>query len=83
MPREGGEGDDLPESVHSARKDLKKLRSVPRLVCPVIGGERFRTENKRYRDAGRRLSSSRDAEVKLETLVALGERFGEELPGEG
>jgi CHAD domain-containing protein len=73
------EGDDVAGSIHSARKDLKKLRSVLRLVRPVIVKERFRTENERYRDAGRRLSSSRDAEVKLETLAALGERFGEEL----
>jgi CHAD domain-containing protein len=78
--RRVGEGDDLAGSIHSARKDLKKLRSVLRLIRPVIGREQFRTENKRYRDAGRRLSSSRDAEVKLETLAALGERFGEDLP---
>jgi CHAD domain-containing protein len=32
-------------------------------------------ENRRYRDAGRLLSGSRDAEVKLETLSALRERF--------
>jgi CHAD domain-containing protein len=74
------EGDHVAGSIHSARKDLKKLRSVLRVVRPVIGKERFRIENKRYRDAGRRLSSSRDAEVKLETLAALGERFGGELP---
>jgi CHAD domain-containing protein len=78
--RRAGEGDGLAGSIHSARKDLKKLRSVLRLVRPAIGRERFRAENKRYRDAGRRLSSSRDAEVKRETLAALGERFGEELP---
>lgn len=78
--RRAQEGDDVAGSIHSARKDLKKLRSVLRLVRPVIGRERFRAENKRYRDAGRRLSPSRDAEVKLETLAALGERFGEELP---
>lgn len=78
--RRAREGDDVARSIHSARKDLKKLRSVLRLVRPAIDRERFRAENQRYRDAGRRLSSSRDAEVKLETLTALGERFGEELP---
>jgi CHAD domain-containing protein len=80
--RRAGEGDDLAGSVHSARKDLKKVRSVLRLICSAIGEKRFRTENKRYRDAGRRLSASRDAEVKLETLAGLAERFDEELPGE-
>ncbi len=79
--RRAGEGDDLAGSVHSARKDLKKLRSVLRLIRSAIGEERFRTENKRYRDAGRRLSS-RDTEVRLETLTALAGRFDEELPGE-
>jgi CYTH domain-containing protein/CHAD domain-containing protein len=74
-------GDRVADSIHSARKDLKKLRSALRLVRPAIDEERFRSENSRYRDAGRRLSSSRDAEVKLETLDALGERFGAELSG--
>jgi|SRR5882672_11290096 len=50
--RRAGDGDDPAGSIHSARKDLKKLRSVLRLVRPAIGGEQFRTENKRYRDAG-------------------------------
>jgi CHAD domain-containing protein len=51
-----------------------------RLVRSAIGEERYRTENSRYRTASRRLSASRDAQVKLETLTALRERFGEELP---
>ncbi len=34
-------------------------------------GKRFKAENRRYRDAGRLLSGSRDAEVKLETLAHL------------
>lgn len=80
--RRAGEGDDLAASVHSARKDLKKLRSVLRLVRPALGERQFSREHKRYRDAARRLSASRDAEVKLRTLSALEERSGKELPGE-
>ena len=79
--RRAGESDPAG-SVHAARKDLKKLRSALRLVRSAIGETRFRSENKLYRDAGRRLSASRDAEVKLETLAALGERFGEDLAGD-
>lgn len=75
----GGDG-ELAEAIHSARKDLKKLRSVLRLVRADLGEERFQAENGRYREAGRRLSASRDAEVKLETLAALGRRFEGELP---
>ena len=74
-----GQG-DLADSIHSARKDLKKLRSVLRLVRNELGEDLYRAENRRYRDAGRLLSRSRDAEVKVETLSALRERFGEELP---
>jgi CHAD domain-containing protein len=59
------------ESVHEARKDLKKLRSVLRLLRDEIGEEVYRRENDRFRDAGRLLSGARDAEVKLETIDLL------------
>lgn len=78
----GARESDPAGSVHAARKDLKKLRSALRLVRSAIGETRFRSENKLYRDAGRRLSASRDAEVKLETLAGLEERFGEDLADE-
>lgn len=79
LRRAGGNG-DFADAIHSARKDLKKLRSALRLVRAELGEKRFRAENSRYRDAGRRLSASRDAEVKLETLAALQRRFPGELP---
>jgi CHAD domain-containing protein len=67
-----------PEAaVHEARKDLKKLRSVLRMVRHDVGDDAYRRENVRFRDAGRALSGARDAQVKLETLSALRERFGE------
>lgn len=72
-------GSDFAASVHAARKDLKKLRGVLRLVRGELGERVYRAENQRYRDAGRRLAQSRDAEVKTETLSALRERFDEEL----
>jgi CHAD domain-containing protein len=62
------------EAVHGARKDLKKLRAVVRLLRKELGDELYRAENSRYRDAGRALSESRDAQVKVETLAALEER---------
>jgi CHAD domain-containing protein len=73
---------ELAATIHGARKDLKKLRSVVRLVRGDLGGKLYRAEDRRYRDAGHRLSSSRDAEVKLEMLAALGERFEGDLPRE-
>ncbi len=66
--------DERPaESVHEARKDLKKVRSLLRLVRDDIGEKAYARENRRFRDAGRRLSRTRDAEVKLQTIAALQE----------
>jgi CHAD domain-containing protein len=66
--------DDPGACVHGARKDLKKLRAVVRLLRRELGEDLYRAESRRYRDAGRQLSATRDAEVKLETLDALAER---------
>ncbi|HEY3492289.1 MAG TPA: CHAD domain-containing protein [Solirubrobacterales bacterium] len=77
-----GDGDGSADAIHAARKDLKKLRAVVRLVRTELGQDLYRAENRRYRDAGRLLARSRDAEVKVETLNALRESFGEELSAE-
>lgn len=71
---------DFAASIHGTRKDLKKLRAVLRLVREDLDGDLFRAENQRYRDAGRLLSRSRDAEVKLETLLGLQSHFQADLP---
>jgi CYTH domain-containing protein/CHAD domain-containing protein len=73
-------GKDPAAAIHSARKDIKKIRSVLRLLRPELGEKAYRAENRRYREAGRGLSGSRDTEVKVATLTALEERFGHELP---
>lgn len=73
--------DDRAEAIHGARKDMKKLRTVLRLVRDELPEEIYAEESQRFREAGRALSASRDAEVKLETLDALGEADGE-LPRE-
>lgn len=72
--------DDPAAAIHSARKDIKKIRSVLRLLRPELGEKAYRTENQRYREAGQALSGSRDAEVKVATLTALEEHFGHKLP---
>ena len=71
---------DVANAVHGARKDLKKLRSLLRLVRADLGKERYRAERSRYRDAARLLSGARDAEVKLTTLDRLRERYPDESP---
>ncbi len=80
--RLGEPGEDQANSIHGARKDLKKLRAVLRLVRAEVGDDVYRPQNERFRDAGRLLSDTRDAEVKVETLDDLEERFGEEFPSD-
>jgi CHAD domain-containing protein len=72
--REAERAVDPSASIHAARKDLKKLRAAIRLLRRELGEELYRAENERYREAGRALAPSRDAEVKVETLEALRER---------
>ncbi|MPZ88192.1 MAG: CHAD domain-containing protein [Nitriliruptorales bacterium] len=71
----GETGDDWDEAVHDARKRFKKTRAVLRLVRNDLGDETYRRENAFFRDAGRVLSPARDAQVLVETLDALAERF--------
>jgi CHAD domain-containing protein len=77
---EAGEG-DAAVAVHGVRKDMKKLRTVLRLVRFELGEKRYRADSARFRDAARALSEARDAEVKLETVAALAEHEAD-LPGE-
>jgi CHAD domain-containing protein len=59
------------EAVHEARKDLKKLRALLRMMRGELGEDTFRRENACFRDAGRELAGVRDDDVMLATLRAL------------
>ena len=72
--------DDPVEAVHDARKDLKKARSLLRLTRAAIDRDVRRRENKALRDAGRALSSARDAEVMLQALDDLADHFVGQVP---
>jgi CHAD domain-containing protein len=75
-----GPGDpELAIAVHGVRKDMKKLRTILRLLRDELGESRYEEENRRYREAAGALSATRDAEVKLETLAALQES-SDDLP---
>ena len=65
-----------PDAIHEARKDMKKIRSALRLVRDAMGDDTWRRENDHYRDVARQLSAHRDAEILVEALDELGERFG-------
>jgi CHAD domain-containing protein len=73
----GGKTDSSPEdAVHEARKDMKKLRALLRLARDELGDEVYRRDNECFRDAARRLSGVRDADVMLGTLKSLDGSFG-------
>src|SRR5246127_615913 len=57
-----------PEDVHEIRKDLKSLRALLQLARGHLVKTTRGQENLVLRDAGRTLSSSRDAEALLEAL---------------
>jgi CHAD domain-containing protein len=73
-------GDDLGEAIHDARKAFKRARAALRLGRDAIGKDAYARENTALRDAGRRLAPARDAEVVVETLDALTDRYREQLP---
>ena len=79
----GGATGSAPENaVHEARKDVKKLRALLRLVRSGTTSHARRRENEALRDVGRSLSGVRDADVMLATLARLEECFPAELPPE-
>ena len=68
------------EAVHEARKDMKKLRALLRLVRGELGDRVYSAENACFRDTAGQLAGVRDADVMLMTLGDLEERYGG-LPG--
>jgi len=64
------EGPPDEASVHEARKSVKKVRAIVKLLRAPLG-PRYAAENKRLRAVARRLSQLRDADASLETLDAL------------
>lgn len=65
-------GADASEGVHMARKRIKMLRSTIRLLREPLGNARQREELRHLREAGRRLSAARDADVLMGALADLG-----------
>jgi CHAD domain-containing protein len=72
--------DDPVDAVHEARKSLKKARSLLRLGRGAIDPDERRRENAALRRAGRALSSARDAEVMIDALDDLADRFAGRVP---
>jgi len=72
--------EDPVEAVHDARKALKQERSQLRLARGTIDRVDRQRENAALRRAGQQLSAARDAEVMLQALDQLAERFTGRLP---
>lgn len=73
-------GEDPIEAVHSARKAIKKERSLLRLVRGSMPAKRRRRENETLRQAARGLSAARDAEAMVDTLDKLSRWAVGQLP---
>jgi CHAD domain-containing protein len=58
------------EGIHEARKSIKKIRGVLRLVRPELGRV-YRRENARLGAVGRKLSDIRDATAILEVFESV------------
>ena len=63
-----------PSAVHGARKEIKKLRAIFRLVRAAIGRGIFRKGTKALRDAADSLAAPRDARVMLKAFEKLAGR---------
>jgi CHAD domain-containing protein len=59
------------KSVHSSRRQMKRIRAALRLLRTALGDSSYRAFNKEVRDAARPLTSLRDAAVLLRALGLL------------
>lgn len=84
---EDGEGGSRPvhraELVHEARKAIKRMRALARLLRYELGEQEFERVNSSLRVAGQRLAGARDADVRLATLERLRTRHPKALALEG
>lgn len=74
--------DNPDKGVHEARKAMKRIRAVLRLVRDVIGPTAYRAENTVLRDAARVVSPVRSSAVLVKTAAYLTRKdgnLGEEL----
>jgi CHAD domain-containing protein len=78
---EGMQSDPV-RAVHEARKALKMERSLLRLCRDALKSSMRRHENHALRAAAARLSGARDADVMLEALEGLSQRYVGQVPAD-
>jgi CHAD domain-containing protein len=68
------------DAVHDARRHVKKVRALLRLVHPALGAP-YRAANRRMRLANRMLAPIADAESVIDSLARLKKKYGTTLTG--
>src|SRR5262245_5933575 len=71
-----GNEKDTARGIHDARRCLKRLRALLRLVRPALAKKTYAAEMRRLRGIARMLSATRDAHVMRQTMDKLAGRFG-------
>lgn len=77
----GERSKDRAEAIHEARKDLKRLRSLVRLLRPGLKRKVYRREADALRSASRALGDLREADALVETIDALRGPASGRVPG--
>lgn len=72
-------GSDVDVAVHEARKSMKRLRAVLRMIRDELGEERYRSENELLRDTARLIGPVRDSAVQVKTVGTIRARFAAQL----
>ena len=68
--------DDIPTAIHDARRCLKRLRALLRLIRPALAESTYRREANRIAGIGKLLADARDQHVMQQTLAKIETRFG-------
>jgi CHAD domain-containing protein len=71
---------DPEEAIHAARKAIKRERALLRLARGAVPRSERARQNAALRDAARSLSGVRDADVMIQTLDGLADRFAGQMP---
>jgi CHAD domain-containing protein len=58
-------------AVHEARKTMKRLRALLRLIRPALDKKTFRANEDQLKEIGRSLSGARDIQAMLECIARL------------
>jgi CHAD domain-containing protein len=68
--------DDVATAVHDARRCLKRLRALLRLIRPGLEAEVYRNETQRIAQVGRMLAGARDRFVMCQTVARVEKATG-------